>query len=236
MPELMRFLRNLTENNNKPWFDEHKGEYLAVKQYRDALAIDLLHALQELDSDLNGLGINDITYRIYQDMRFHDREPYKNWVGIYLAKRGKKSPYAGYYLHIEPYFGKFFLCTGLYRDDKTLTKSVREDLSYSGQDFIEAVDGAKADDWYVDFDGALKKLPADAPADSPCADLFRLKHYLLVKDIDEKYLLSSRLVERLKEEFAPTVSWVKLLNRAVDYAIDEWGYNIVPGSHHKVDR
>jgi len=234
MPALLEFYRQLTENNYKPWFDAHKQQYLQIKQFKDSLAIELLKALQTLDEDLKGLGINDITYRIYQDMRFHDREPYKNWVGIYMAKKGKKSPYAGYYLHIEPYIGNFFICAGLYRDDKTLTKSVREDLMYSGEDFAACLRDAEG--WEIDWDRALKKLPADAPASSPVADLFRLKHYLLVKNIDESYLLKDGLVDRLKADFAPTVAWVKLLNRAVDYAIEEWGYNIDPGTHHKVER
>ena len=112
MADLLQFYADLAVNNNKPWFDKHKELYLSVKEFKDNLAMEIYQGLQQFDKDLTGLGIKDITYRIYQDLRFHDRPPYKTWVGIYVAKKGKNSPYAGYYLHIEPCENRYFICSG----------------------------------------------------------------------------------------------------------------------------
>jgi len=178
--------------------------------------------LQPYDEDLKGLTLKDITYRIYQDMRFHDREPYKNWLGIYLCKKGKKSPYAGYYLHIEPHGDNYMLCAGLYNEDKPLVKSVREDIMCSGEDFLRMIREAKG--WHLDTEGALKRVPQGYETDAPHSDLFRLKHYLLVKPLNEKYILSKDLPQKVARDFKQMVPWVKMLNRAVDFAIEEWGF------------
>jgi len=228
MRELLEFYAELDSHNEKSWFDANKEQYLKVKRTRDALALGILSGLSALDASLRGLGIGDITYRIYQDMRFHDRPPYKNWVGIYCARAGKKSPYAGYYMHIEPCTETYFLCAGLYREDRLLQKSVREDIMLSPDAFSSCIEGAEG--WKVDWEGALKRTP---PGYDGCKvpEYLRLKRYLIVKDIDRRFLLKEGLPERVASEFERTVPFVSMLNRAVDYAIEEWGYGNAPSQY-----
>ena len=220
MADLLQFYADLAVNNNKPWFDKHKELYLSVKEFKDNLAMEIYQGLQQFDKDLTGLSIKDITYRIYQDLRFHDRPPYKTWVGIYVAKKGKNSPYAGYYLHIEPCENRYFICSGLYREDKLLLKSVREDILVNGKEFDRTIKVGKG--WEIDWDGALKRVPNEYPSDDKYSEYFKLKHFLVIKDINEDYLLAPNLASRVCNDFKATHSFVKMLNNAVDFALEEW--------------
>ncbi len=85
--EGLRFLRDLAENNNKPWFEANKELYLAAIQ---TPAVALVAALGErlherfpdirYDARTNGSGS---LMRIYRDTRFSaDKSPYKTNVAM----------------------------------------------------------------------------------------------------------------------------------------------------------
>lgn len=65
-----------------------------------AKAIDGIAAF---DPSVRGLTVKDCTWRIYRDTRFSpDKTPYKTHMGAFVAPRGKKGGYSGYYFHVEP--------------------------------------------------------------------------------------------------------------------------------------
>jgi len=105
--ELFRFLSGLAEENNKPWFDEHRGVYEAeVLGPAKAFVAELgpiLHMLNEAIETEPRVGRT--LSRISNDMRFHkNRPPYRPVIYIGFPQRGLKwstSPllYAGIYPH-----------------------------------------------------------------------------------------------------------------------------------------
>lgn len=105
MKQTYEFLQNLAENNNREWFAENKHIYKEVQGKFHALAQQLIDAVSLWDPDIaaSNLTVKDCTYRICRDTRFsRSKEPYKIHMGIFICKRGKKSPYAGSYFHLEP--------------------------------------------------------------------------------------------------------------------------------------
>ena len=155
MPDMLQFYAGLAEHNEKKWFDERKALYLAIKSYYETLGMDIYAGLKKFDPDLGEIGPKDITWRIYQDQRFHDRPPYKSWCGLYFAKGGRKSHYPGYYLHIEPGANEFFLCAGIWRQEKLIIKSVREEIMLNGEQFAHVATPGHG--WSVMWDGALAR-------------------------------------------------------------------------------
>ena len=90
------FLSSLAKNNNREWFADNKGEF-------ESFVEELIPMVQEMDPGIGHVTLSDCTYRIYRDTRFSaDKTPYKNHFGAYINRHGKKSPYAGYYIHISP--------------------------------------------------------------------------------------------------------------------------------------
>lgn len=105
MKEILDFLAELSQNNNREWFNANKEKYLQVREKFEAFAQQLIEKISSWDEDVaaSQLQVKDCTYRIYRDTRFSkDKVPYKTHMGIFICKGGKKSPNAGYYLHLEP--------------------------------------------------------------------------------------------------------------------------------------
>ena len=89
--KILSFLTELSANNNRPWFTEHKDEYLACKaNYEDDIA-RAINSIAEFDPEISHLQVKDCVYRFYRDIRFsQDKSPYKNHFGAYICAHGKE--------------------------------------------------------------------------------------------------------------------------------------------------
>ncbi len=220
MKEVLSFLTELADNNNKPWFDSHKEQYKEANKIFLDFAGRLISGLSKFDKSLCGLTTKDCTYRIYKDLRFtKDKTPYKTHMGVFVCPHGKKSGYSGYYFHIEPANNHFLLCTGLYLPDPKVIKSVREEIMLNGTNFDRLV--RASDSFTLDWKDSLKRIPAGYPSDKPYSDYFKLKNFCLLKNVNMKYVLSNNLLDNLISDFQSTSEFCKTMNRAVDYAFEE---------------
>ena len=85
MDTILSFLRNLEANNNKPWFDAHKGEYQEARAHFNAIVERLIEAGVAFDPAVKGVGIKESTYRIHKDMRLSkDGLLYKTHFGAFI--------------------------------------------------------------------------------------------------------------------------------------------------------
>ena len=186
MKEVLAFLRDLEQNNNREWFHAHKERYLFVQKKWNAFCEELIREIGAYDADIAQLTLRDCTYRIYRDTRFsQDKSPYKTHFGAFLAKGGKKSMHAGYYFHVgtgtaDGYPQAHMLAAGNYCYESAVVKILREDISYGWREFSEEILAPIPADFRVDMEGALKRVPRDYPADAPYADWMRMKSYCLV--------------------------------------------------------
>lgn len=222
MREVLEFLNNLQKNNNRLWFEAHRDEYINVNNKFRSFTQSLITGISEFDSRIKNLSVNDCTYRIYRDIRFSkDKTPYKTHMGAFVSFKGKQSGYSGYYFHIEArdsdYIGGHLLCTGIYRPEPKVIKSIREEIMLNGKNFIEAVQASKGS-FELDGSEKLKKVPAGFPSDSEYAELFKHKQYLLSQYVDDEFILSENLLEKTLKEFKKTLPFNNLLNRAAAYA------------------
>ena len=100
---ILKFLRQVMANNNRPWFQEHKKEYDAVRAEFERGIAQAIERIMTFDPEIAHLQVKDCTYRFYRDTRFSaDKSPYKNHLGAYIDAKGKKALRGGYYLHLEP--------------------------------------------------------------------------------------------------------------------------------------
>ena len=221
MKDVMTFLNGVLVNNNRPWFQENKDLYQKAQNKIYAMAETLISGISKFDSSIKNLSVSDCTYRIYRDIRFSpDKRPYKTHMGIYVCPNGKKSGLAGYYLHFEgdgaEYIGCNGLFTGLWNPDKNTLKSIREDICYDGDAFVDAIN--KAANFTLDTSNSLTKNPKDFPPHHKHDTLLRLKQYNLVQKLPEGMLYSDHLIEWALEEFKTSLEFNNLLNRAAMFA------------------
>jgi uncharacterized protein (TIGR02453 family) len=105
--EAVRFYRDLSEHNDRAWFEAHKDTYkekvLAPAQaFVLAMGERLRRVAPGIVADPRPNGAGSI-FRIYRDTRFsNDKRPYKTYLGIlFWEGRGKKMESSGFYFHLE---------------------------------------------------------------------------------------------------------------------------------------
>lgn len=217
MEELLNFYQQLAANNNKPWFDAHKEQYLKVKATGEALAVALMQGVADFDPLVRGLQVKDMTYRIYRDLRFTpDKRPYKDWYGIYICPRGKCSGMAGYYVHLQPSEENFFLCAGLYNPSKAVIKSVREAVMLTPEEMPQSL--ADCSDFHLPWEHALQRVPAPYQATAPHSEYYRLRSYEIYKPLTREQVLHPDFLAAALSDLRRTAPYNAFLNKCFDYA------------------
>ncbi len=219
MKNVLSFLERLADNNNKVWFDEHKGEYLDAKQTFENFSLDFLHGVEAFDPRVNNLGIKDINYRIYRDVRFSDdKRPYKWHMGVYVCPKGKKSGMAGYYIHLEPSTSTYFICAGLYNPTKEVLASVRDEISCNGHNFHEVV--MRCEGFTLPWQSALKKMPRGFSESDEYSEYYRLRSYEIYKSVTRDQVLSDGFLSAALDELRKTHEYNEILNKCYDYVYE----------------
>ena len=217
MKEILDFLQELSENNDRTWFEANRERYKRVKGRMDEVAAEFIEAVAEFDPSVEGVRVKDATYRIYRDTRFSkDKSPYKTWFGVYVCPRGKKSGFSGYYMHVEPDQNHYMLCTGAYCPTAGEIKSVREEIMTEGDAFVESIEAATG--FEVDWSSALKRMPQGWSAEDEYSNYYRLRNYILVKMVDKDYFLHPDAIQRAAHDMQRTKPFNDTLNRAIEYA------------------
>lgn len=224
MREIVSFLNAVQENNNRPWFAEHKAEYQKVQQCFNEFVERLLVGISDFDKEIASVTVQQSIYRFYRDTRFSpDKRPYKNHIGAYICPFGKRSGFAGYYFHVEAdqgdYIGDNILAAGIHCPEKRVLASIRDDIYANAAPYRAAI--AKAQGFSIESETALKRLPKGFPADSPDADLLKLRDFTLGLSIPKEILYSDQLYDFAIEHFRSAYDFNLLLNRAVEFARDE---------------
>tara|TARA_R110000868_G_scaffold410693_5_gene699854 strand:- start:33904 stop:34563 length:660 start_codon:yes stop_codon:yes gene_type:complete len=118
------FFKELSNNNNKEWFDDHRKEYEEfVRKPFIELIESLIPGLMEIEPTILPDAKKSL-FRINRDIRFSkDKTPYNIIMKAGLSRGGRKSELPGFYLGIDA--EKVHLGGGLYQLDKNALKNVR---------------------------------------------------------------------------------------------------------------
>jgi uncharacterized protein (TIGR02453 family) len=190
-----------------------------VKAEFEAFSLDFMHGVEAFDPRVKNLGIKDINYRIYRDVRFSDdKRPYKWHMGVYVCPKGKKSGMAGYYIHLEPSTDTFFICAGLYNPTKEVITSVRDEISCNPEHFHAVLQ--ECNDFNLSWDGALKKMPRGFSESDPHSEYYRLKTYEIYKRVTRQQVLEKDFLSMALADLRRTYNYNETLNKCVDYVYE----------------
>ncbi len=93
IPVIFQFLKDLSANNNREWFNEHKAEYETARVEFDNFLAIVIARISLFDETIRGIQPKDCTYRIYRDTRFSaDKTPYKNTFRRLYQCQKEKNP------------------------------------------------------------------------------------------------------------------------------------------------
>lgn len=196
MENLLNFLTDLTINNNREWFNDNKNRAEQAKQQMVLLTEMLINEIKQFDHSLAFTDAKDCLFRIYRDVRFsHDKSPYKNHFGSYMASDGRKGILPGYYIHIQPQ--NSFIAGGLHCPNKDILQAVRQEIACNGDEFLQIINEPEFKKYFPEMVGEkLKTAPKGFEKDHPYIDLLRHKSFDFFHPISDEELLSGEFMEK----------------------------------------
>jgi uncharacterized protein (TIGR02453 family) len=215
--QTLTFLKALACNNNREWFATNKAQYETAYAETVHLAEQIVLGISVFDDDIAEVKPKECLFRIYRDARFSkDKPPYKTNFGIYIKCGGKRSPFAGYYLHIEP--DNCFVCGGVYSPQpaellalRTLVQNRFADLQQiiNGKNFCRYFNGISKEN------DTLSNVPRGFNKDSPAAEYLKMKHYLAVRHFGDEVYESKDFADNALKMFRAMYPLVQFLNEAI---------------------
>jgi uncharacterized protein (TIGR02453 family) len=218
MKDVLRFLSELKENNNKEWFDQNRERYQESRKKVMFLSELINHEIARFDPEIGILDPKDCVFRIFRDVRFSgDKTPYKTNMGSFIAKGGRKSISAGYYIHIEP--GASFVGGGSYCPPADALKAIRTEIFDHPEEFKSLISSKSFRQIYPEmYDDKLKTAPKGFPKDFQEIDLLKYKSFAFTSRIKDSVLVSENYIERIVlalKELDP-------VNRFLNEALNKW--------------
>jgi uncharacterized protein (TIGR02453 family) len=215
MKEILSFLEELQKNNNRDWFQANRKAYDLAKQQMLLLVTDLIAGISKFDSDIAGTLPGSAVFRINRDVRFsNNKDPYKNNMGAYFSRAGKKSPFAGYYFHIQP--GHSFIAAGIWMPEAPVLNAIRREIHFNHANLRKILNNKNLKNW-GDLEGEqLKTSPKGYDSDHPALDLLRYKSFVFTHHFANKEVHSKQFIDQCIEMYKCATPFIKFINEAVE--------------------
>ncbi|MDE7403041.1 MAG: TIGR02453 family protein [Muribaculaceae bacterium] len=215
--ELFKYLRSLSRNNNREWFNTHKDKYVEAKEFTDSIASKFICMVAEVEPNAAKLRVSDCTYRIYRDTRFSsDKTPYKTHFGIFVNTHGKKSETMGWYLHLEP--GASMICAGTGWSSPKVLRAIRQGIFDEIDEYREIVESPEFKSQFPKLgEDCLKTAPKGFPKDWEFVDYLKPKMHGALRYLEDSFFDDDNWLDKLR----PAVEQGYKFNRFYNYFIEE---------------
>jgi len=209
----LQFLQSLKRNNNRDWFQSHKGIYEQyVKQPMTELIAALAQEFQKFAPEM--LASPKVSaYRIYRDTRFSkDKSPYKAHVAAVFPRSGLgKHEGAGFYLHISP--EELLIGGGLYMPLPEDLNAVRNHIVDHPDRFFAILEHDRFRKIFGSLGGdRLRRVPQGFPVDHVAADYLKYKQFLAARNFPPRAATTPRFYKLVLETFQAMLPLVRFLN------------------------
>jgi uncharacterized protein (TIGR02453 family) len=216
--DLIQFLAELSENNNRAWFVMNKPRYDILRAEFLELVTQLIGQIVKFDPSVAACNPKKALFRINRDMRFsRDKSPYKTTFSAAITASGLKKPSQGggpaYYFHIDAN-GTLLLAGGEYLPPADRLKSIRQRIAADPAGFGRMLKNRKLKEAFGDLqeEGKLKRPPKGFDADVPYIEYIKLKSFIVWKETSLKKKIPADLAKDLAADFRqayPLVAWLR---------------------------
>ena len=214
--DILSFLTQLKENNNKEWFAENKATYQKLHGDFTLFVEMLINEIAQFDKSVAGLDAKKCVFRIYRDVRFSkDKSPYKTNFGGFIVPGGKKSGKAGYYVHLDP--DQSFIAGGIYSPESDVLMQLRKFIMDNIDEFFEITKDDTFKNYYGDLWGdKLKNPPKGFPADYQHIDILKFKSYTYFKNFTQEEILNKNFFTEVINGFKILAPFQQFLNSSFE--------------------
>ncbi len=217
--DTVRFLRELAENNNRPWFNEHKQRY---EQLVLEPALDFICAmgprLEQLAPHFTAIPrrVGGSLMRVYRDTRFsRDKSPYKTNIGIqFRHELGKDVHAPGFYVHLDP--GSCFLGVGMWHPASGPLGMIRDRIVEDPVAWKRVRDARGFRRRFELSGDSLKRPPRGYAADHPLIEDLKRKDFIGIATFDIQAAEDAAFADRVAADFAAAKPFMAFLCGALD--------------------
>ena len=215
--ETVTFLIELSQNNDKGWFDAHRQDYESyylppAKEF----VIHLGDALRQIAPGIHAEpALNKSIFRIHRDVRFSkDKSPYKAHLAVFLweGSRPKRMECPGFYFHLEP--PNLMIGHGIHTFPKPHLEAYRKRVAQPehGKALSDALQQLASKKIYNFGSQRYKRLPTGYDLDYRYADLLLNKGLTVgIETLIPDELYSPELIEYCMlyyVDMAPIHTWL----------------------------
>jgi uncharacterized protein (TIGR02453 family) len=210
-PEALTFLRGLTRNNRREWFQPRKHIYETKVKAPMAELVDALNVELRKFAPSHVNDPKKAVYRIYRDTRFSaDKTPYKTHIAAIFPRRGHaKHVSAGLYCAVS--LEGIEVAGGIYMPGPQELLAIRTRLADRHAEFREAATGPRKLMGALQGE-SLQRIPKGFDAAHPAADLLKMKQWLYYTTLDAGLITSPRLFGEIVRRFRVMMPVVEMLN------------------------
>ena len=217
-PGLFDFLIELSENNDRAWFNENR------KRYESEVKGPLLRFVEDFESRLHAISPHFIAdarpaggsmFRIYRDVRFsRDKSPYKTNAGVHFRHEVGRDVHApGYYLHFEPMTA--FGGGGIWHPDSSTLGKIRGAITIDPGRWEEVKTDPGLLENHVLGGDSLKRPPRGYDADHPQIEDIKKKDFVVSASYDEEEMTRPDFIDRYAADCAAISPFMRFMTEAV---------------------
>lgn len=214
--DFIDFFRELSQNNNKKWFDLNRKRYEeSVKAPFYSFVESLIEKIQADDKEINITPAEPI-FRINRDIRFSkDKTPYKTFMSALISRRGKKDKgFPGFFFsmggeNIRIYGGAHSL-------EKDRLYRIRKHISEHLDTFSNLLNDPLFKEKYGKIHGDKnKRIPAEFHEAAISQPLLFNKSFYYYATLGAKQILNPNLIDIFLDYYFAAKPMREFLIRAV---------------------
>ncbi|MDD9967620.1 MAG: TIGR02453 family protein [Myxococcales bacterium] len=215
----VKFLAELTENNDREWFKANQGRYeRVVREPTLAFIRAMAPRLRKLSRQVvaSDRKVGGSMMRPQRDTRFAtDKTPYKTNVGVQFRHEAGKDVHApGLYIHFDP--GELFIAVGMWHPEAGALSAVRTRISEEPKVWKRVRDDGAFRRHFELRGDSLKRPPKGYAADHPLIEDLKRKDHIAVASLPLSRLFGSNFVDDVDTHFRAAKGYMKFLCGALD--------------------
>jgi uncharacterized protein (TIGR02453 family) len=198
----IQFFKELSNNNNKQWFDANKAIYEkeVKKPFLDFTGI-IITRIQEHDHEVQ-ISPAEAVFRINRDIRFSpDKTPYKTHAAANISKYGRKdNGYPGLYYQMS--HEGLMIYGGVYTVEKDRLSKIRNYIAENLDDFAEVYNDSAFIEKFGEIQGEKnKRLSPELQGISKHEPLIANKQFYFGAELNKKFIISDELPDVIMEYY-----------------------------------
>lgn len=214
-----RFLRTLSRNNNRVWFQAHSADYERhVREPFLELIADLQAPLAKISPHFRAdpRKAGGSLFRVHRDTRFaNDKTPYKPWAGARLFHERRREVAApSFYLHIQP--NDCFAGGGLWHPESDTLKRLRDFLADNPAAWKRATRSKAFREHFSFWGESLTRPPRGFDLQHELIDDLKRKSFAAGEEFDERMACSAELLSTVVATFKRLAPMIDYLCAALD--------------------